>query len=117
MATSLLARLPLLLLQKADAVHSNVEWHPFEHMQASARSSQGPSWSAGGDGGMVGSLLHWYTAVLPLSCAPAMVRARTTRSIGPNLSAVAEVRWEVRRPGLQNLRKTFSKSNRLHSGG
>jgi hypothetical protein len=90
MATSLrvLARLPLLLLQKADAVHSNVEWHPFEHMQASARSSQGPSWSAGGDGGMVGSLLHWYTAVLPLSCAvSAMVRARSSRSIGPNLSA------------------------------
>jgi len=72
MATSLvLARLPLLLLQKADAEHSNVEWHPFEHMQASARSSQGPSWSAGGDGGIVCSL-HWYTTVLPLSCAPAM---------------------------------------------
>jgi hypothetical protein len=83
MATSpVLARLPLLLLQKADAVHSNVEWHPFEHMQASARSSQGPSWSAGGDGGMVGSLLHWYTAVLPLSCEPSMVRARISRSIG-----------------------------------
>ena len=82
-ATSLLvlARLPLLLLQKADAEHSNVEWHPFEHMQASARSSQGPSWSAGGDGGIVVSLLHWYTAVLPLSCAraaPAMAPERNS---------------------------------------
>ena len=89
MATSLLvlARLPLLLLQKADAVHSNVEWHPFEHMQASARSSHGPSWSAGGDGGIVGSLLHWYTVVLPLSCAPAMGASANVSMAGPRSDA------------------------------
>ena len=89
MATSLLvlARLPLLRLQKADAMHSNVEWHPFEHMQASARSSHGPSWSAGGDGGIVGSLLHWYTVVLPLSCAPAMGASANVSMAGPRSDA------------------------------